>query len=252
MSKDHFVSVTFLKNFAQNIDQTDPRKTKVFVYNKSQSNFESKEISIESRFYENGRDGKKGNNFVQKLKYYEPKWDCYLDQMNKASSPVKINFDTKEGIASYLALLSLNNPKKAIGRASILQNSATSNEIDHIKKEYGDWGKQDCQLQVRNTLVYLGHFHTLTGWILSMPWVIFKNQTGAKFITSDDPIIVSEHGWYIPVSKNTLLLVSIQGHDEGVRNIDDLLCIKQINEMMRNNAHRFCVSCSNNKNDVFE
>lgn len=104
---------------------------------------------------------------------------------------------------------------------------------------------------MRDVLVLLGHFDELVNYILSRPWVVFKNNTNIEFITSDDPIIVLEDGWYIPLSKNVLLRMSKREDEERVEKIDDENDVIEINRMMRENAQIFCVSSSKNNKDVF-
>lgn len=125
-----------------------------------------------------------------------------------------------------------------------MQSEATKVEMAYIQNRYGGWEKKKTQIAVRDVLLLTGVFSETVKYIYSMPWVVYHNKTNTKFITSDDPIIVSDEGWHVPLSKDILLHIS-GGSDVGrIEDIHDPKYVEMINQKMIENAERFYVSAS--------
>lgn len=250
MPKDHFVSTTFLSFFSKERNADRPRESNICIYNKEKKSFEKNPVTVASRFYENGRDG--NGEFATMLRKYEGVWVKTLNAISGCHTINILASEDRENLVGFLSMLNLNNPKKSLERMGILKENATDTEIEHVKKTYGDFTDQECQKKVRDTQIYLGHHHTVMGDLLSRPWVIFKlaDSVNCTFITSDDPIIVTDQGWYVPLSKDLLILFSCK-HEEGIREIKDDKDVQKINEMMSKNAKKFCASGFNDAALIF-
>lgn len=152
----------------------------------------------------------------------------------------------KDEISYYLALLSFNNPKKQQDRINILLSKATQKEKEHIDNNYN---KKEIHIGVRDIILEdVGKnevFCSIKDLIIRSQWSLMKNDTDVPFITSDNPILVCQEGWLVPISKEYLLFIDLEtimnNGKIAVVPIEEHV-VKDMNNRMQNNAERFFFS----------
>lgn len=239
MSKDHYISATFLTNFADKKEMSKkPRDRILFQIDKTNNN--ANEMKISSIACQNNLDGNR--KFPKQLKSLEDKWnDLYTDLINDNIASSK-----KDEISQYLALLSFNNPKKQRDRINILLSEATKKEKEHIDNNYNN---KKMHIDVRDIILEdIGEskvFCSIKDSLIRSQWSLMKNDTAVPFITSDNPILVCRKGWFVPISKEYLLYINLEiimnNEKIAVVPIEEHV-VKDMNISMQNNAERFFFS----------
>ena len=258
MSKDHFVSVTFLNNFVDDAQiNVKPREKLIFCFNKCLDEFLPNRSKLENIAYQCDLDG--SGDFRDKLRKHENSWTEWFNEL------ISNNFtdNTYKNILSYLVLMSLNNPTQQEQRIKNVLIGATPEESEQLISS-GNSDAQYMHMQVRDILVDyelpygelpLNYDELLRDRLLLLPYRIVKNQSSVPFVTSDNPIMKLDDYLFIPLSRQYALQISTtssvqteelqhQTRNQGLHKLSKESDIREINRLMKVNAKRFVYTSS--------
>lgn len=248
MSSDHFVSVTFLTQFCDEIQiELDRDKRKIYIFNKNTETFLDGKKKLIKQANKPDLDGV--GAFKTQLEYYEPKWTSIYQKVISGESSDHNYAD----MLTYIILISLNNPKKQQERIAIFLQGATNEEKQHINSKFQS--KQQLHIETRDVLLEVFNYvECLKKILLSYKYWVVKNISTVPFVTSDNPIIVLDKCWFVPISKNYALQIDttnrvVSNNYQGVYEDHDVEEVRSINRKMINNAEGFVYSSS--LRDVF-
>lgn len=248
MSNDHFVSVTFLTQFCDEKQiELDRDKRKIYVFDTNTKTFLDGMKKLIKQANKLNLDGV--GAFKTRLECYESKWAVIYQKVISGQS----SDQDYEDMVTYIILISLNNPKKQQERIAKLLQVATNEQEKHINSIFPS--KQQLHIETRDILLEVfNYINNLKNILLSYKYWLVKNISTVPFVTSDNPIIVLNKCWFVPLSKNYALQIdttnrvlsdNFQGVHEGI----DVEEVRSINRKMINNAERFVYSSS--LKDVF-
>ena len=241
MSKDHFVSVTFLNNFTDDAQvNINPRYKNIFCLAKQKQQFNNKPSALGNVAYRRNLDGT--GNFKAELERYESVWTVLYNKLisNKFSAR------EYEDVLTYLLLMSLNNPTKQKERLDIMLGHATPDEIAHVEH----LETKDKHMQVRDILVGSGYVAVVKKELLQLAYWVVKNDSSVPFVTSDNPWVLLSECHFIPISKNYALQISTKDLDIAGSSKLYLTSseaeVREVNHLMRENADLFVYASSTN------
>ncbi len=235
MSKDHFISVTFLNNFTDNQQTGEVRDKKVFRFSKESNHFHANAITLGSIAYQQDLDG--NGDFKGLLDKYESKWTDLYTQITQSD----FSEQDYEEILTYLLLLKLNNPKQQKERLDILLTQASQVEMMHLDS----LKFKDKHKQIRDISIDFKYLEILKNIYLTLPYRIVKNDSLVPFATSDSPWMVLSDSQFIPISKQyglqicTNLYAECDVMNQGLHALSQDCDVKEINSYMISNAERF-------------
>lgn len=245
MSKDHFISVTFLNNFTDNNQTGEARDKTIFCFSKESNRSYTKTSTLGSIAYQQDLDG--NGDFKDFLDVYEPKWSHLYTQITQS----KYSEQDYEETLTYLLLLKLNNLKQQKERLDILLNQASQTEVSHLDS----LKFKDKHKQIRDISIDLKYLEILKNIYLTLPYRIVKNDSLLPFVTSDNPWMLLPNSQFIPISKEyglqicTELSAEYDARNQGLHTLSQDCDIKEINCCMINNAERFVYTSTK---DVFK
>lgn len=249
MSDDHYVSVTFLTQFCDESQiKRDREKRKIYVFDKNAGTFLNGNKKLIKQAYKHDLDGV--GAFKTQLEYYESEWASIYQKVisNQCSD------QDYEDMLTYIILISLNNPKKQQERIVKFLQGAANEQEKHINSKFPS--KQQLHIETRDVLLevfdYVEHLKNI---LLSYKYWLVKNISTVPFVTSDNPIIVLNKCWFVPLSKNYALQIDttnrvLSNNYQGVHEDNDVEEVRGINRKMINNAEGFVYSSS--LKDVFD
>lgn len=235
MSKDHFVSVTFLNNFTDNQQTEEARHKAIFCYNKKSNSFNNDPSTLGSVAYQNDLDG--NGDFKDFLDKYEHKWTDLYTKITQSS----FSLQDYEEILTYLLLLKLNNPKQQKERLSIRLTQANQLEVTRLDP----LSFKDKHKLTRDISIDLKYLEILKNIYSTLPYRVVKNDSLVPFVTSDNPWMVLPDSQFIPISKQyglqicTNLCAEWDLRDLGLHTISQDCDVREINSCMINSAERF-------------
>lgn len=248
MSNDHFVSVTFLTQFCDEKQiELDRDKRKIYVFDTNTKTFLDGMKKLIKQANKLNLDGV--GAFKARLECYESKWTLIYQKVISGQS----SDQDYEDMVTYIILISLNNPKKQQERIAKLLQVATNEQEKHINSIFPS--KQQLHIETRDILLEVFNYvNNLKNILLSYKYWLVKNISTVPFVTSDNPIIVLNKCWFVPLSKNYALQIDttnrvLSDNFQGVHEGNDVEEVRSINRKMINNAERFVYSSS--LKDVF-
>ena len=248
MSNDHFVSVTFLTQFCDEKQiELDRDKRKIYVFDTNTKTFLDGMKKLIKQANKLNLDGV--GAFKARLECYESKWTLIYQKVISGQS----SDQDYEDMLTYIILISLNNPKKQQERIAKLLQVATNEQEKHINSIFPS--KQQLHIETRDILLEVFNYvNNLKNILLSYKYWLVKNISTVPFVTSDNPIIVLNKCWFVPLSKNYALQIDttnrvLSDNFQGVHEGNDVEEVRSINRKMINNAERFVYSSS--LKDVF-
>ena len=248
MSNDHFVSVTFLTQFCDEKQiELDRDKRKIYVFDTNTKTFLDGMKKLIKQANKLNLDGV--GAFKARLECYESKWTLIYQKVISGQS----SDQDYEDMVTYIILISLNNPKKQQERIAKLLQVATNEQEKHINSIFPS--KQQLHIETRDILLEVFNYvNNLKNILLSYKYWLVKNISTVPFVTSDNPIIVLNKCWFVPLSKNYALQIDTTNRElsdnfQGVHEGNDVEEVRSINRKMINNAERFVYSSS--LKDVF-
>ena len=249
MSDDHYVSVTFLTQFCDEKQiELNRDKRKIYVFDTNTETFLDGKKKLIKQANKPDLDGV--GAFKTRLECYEPKWALIYQKVISGQS----SDQDYEDMLTYIILISLNNPKKQQERIAKLLQGATNEQEKHINSKF--LSEQQLHIETRDVLLEVFNYvECLKNILLSYKYWLVKNISTVPFVTSDNPIIVLNKCWFVPLSKNYALQIDttnkvLSNNYQGVHEDNDVEEVRSINRKMINNAEGFVYSSS--LRDVFD
>jgi len=283
MTQDHFVSITYLKHFADSNE-------KLYVYKKNMEGEKYFYTTPDNVCKMRNGDLLKGtmdeNLLKEHLRYFEEKWNRVINNIKEG------NFTKYERwfVAGYLATLITINPNRIEGVKKSLKDIVDTERILLSKKYYQENKKMYNALSdIENikTVVNKNYAKALSfSLALALQyeffcgkWILFvNNDENTPFITSDNPVCMYYSNFssydpiggfrYFPLSTKFGVFVGVNPYEERkifnpkkIRTIADLPDtseniktgsiksedVKQFNDLVIKCAENFIISNKENK-----
>ena len=225
--KQHYVPCCYLANFG--IDGNKKRETEIFAYDST--SFMVRRASVETfaysnKFYDldNPEKQKVLENFFARV---EGDYSDILQQVLVLPRNKTINREQKEALAAQFAIQHIRTKAHRDQYWEILKALAQIVPEAKLKHVYKSKKEYLRSLHVKEIMSF-NSIRFFANLLLDRTWIIWRNETGTPFYTSDNPVCTIFHGdphssiaapdveIYIPLSPS----MAVSAYDKSIIEAD--------------------------------